>query len=453
MGSSKLSKMTKGVLCLLVFITLGQGKPGKPESQNIANLAKDSGNPPPRTSVDTLGCQDTFDLAEDNSIAIETKNYPSNYPNRYRCKWYFNVAPNTNTSMYCESFDVHRSDRLCIYDYYNYNYQCSYGTELEGFTFPFDFGITDEEGFIQMKFRSGRRRTGGGFRCIVSGSGDMEGTPGTTEETAAEPETTTTAGTAAPTTSGSSTCSCGQVNRGTRIVGGQETEVNEYPWQVGLVSGSGTRPWCGGSLISNQHVLTAAHCTAGGSTSSIRVLVGEHDTSDSDANIVTISAINDHPNYNSGTLDNDYSILTLSSPVTFSTNVAPVCLPAATSNLYVGSVATVTGWGTTSSGGSQPDVLQEVDVTVISNSQCEGNYGSSSITSAMVCAADTGKDSCQGDSGGPMVTPENGRYAQIGVVSWGYGCASPDYPGVYARVTSVKSWIQTIASGTQDSNC
>merc|ERR1712029_959258 len=93
------------------------------------------------------------------------------------------------------------------------------------------------------------------------------------------------------------------------------------------------------------------------------------------------------------------------------------------------------------------------DVNVISNSQCAGNYGSNSITSAMVCAADTGKDSCQGDSGGPMVTQENGRHAQIGVVSWGIGCASPNYPGVYARVTSVKSWIQSIASGTQDSNC
>merc|ERR1711862_67944 len=159
--------------------------------------------------------------------------------------------------------------------------------------------------------------------------------------------------------------------------------------------------------------LTDAHCTAGGSTSSIRVLLGEHDTSDSMANIVSISAITDHPNYNSGTLDNDFSIPTLSSP----------------------------------------DKLQEVDVNVISNSQCAGNYGSNSITSAMVCAADTGKDSCQGDSGGPMVTQENGRHAQIGVVSWGIGCASPNYPGVYARVTSVKSWIQSIASGTQDSNC
>merc|ERR1712095_157706 len=407
MGSLNWSKMTKGGLSLLVFISivLQSGHAGKPKSQNIAKLDKEN-IPPPKMDVDTLDCGRTFDLNADSSISIETRNYPEMYPNRYRCRWFFNVAPNTNASMYCESFDVHRSDRFCIYDYYNYNYGCYYGTEQQGFTFPFDFGISDDEGFIQMKFRSGRRRNAGGFRCIISGSGGFEGSgTGTTEET--QPPTTTT--------ESSSSCSCGQVNRGTRIVGGQETEVNEYPWQVGLVSSSGRSPWCGGSLISNQHILTAAHCTAGGSTSSIRILLGEHDTSDSMANIVSISAITDHPNYNRGTL--------------------------------------VTGLGTLSSGGSQPDKLQEVDVNVISNSQCAGNYGSNSITSAMVCAADTGKDSCQGDSGGPMVTQENGRHAQIGVVSWGIGCASPNYPGVYARVTSVKSWIQSIASGTQDSNC
>merc|ERR1719422_649196 len=405
--------MTKGGRCLLVFISIAlqYGHAGKPKSQNIAKLEKEN-LPPPKMDVDTLDCKGKFDLNADSSIAIETKDYPEMYPNRYRCRWFFNVAPNTNASMYCESFDVHRSDRFCIYDYYNYNYGCYYGTEQQGFTFPFDFGISDDEGFIQMKFRSGRRRNAGGFRCIVSGSGDFEGSgTGTTEETEAptmEPTEGTRPSTEAPTTTteSSSSCSCGQVNRGTRIVGGQETEVNEYPWQVGLVSSSGRSPWCGGSLISNQHVLTAAHCTAGGSTTSIRVLLGEHDTSDSMANIVSISAITDHPNYNSGTLDNDFSILTLSSPVTFSKLVSPVCLPSTTSSLYVGSVATVTG-----------------------------------------------RDSCQGDSGGPMVTQENGRHAQIGVVSWGIGCASPNYPGVYARVTSVKSWIQSIASGTQDSNC
>merc|ERR1712121_35019 len=403
--------------------------------------------------VDKLSCGSRFDLTADNSIAIETANFPDNYPNRYRCTWRFRVAPNTNVSMFCESFDVHSSDRFCITKWNPYSRRCYYGTKMEGFTFPFNFGTSGNRGsWISMWFGSGFRNTGGGFRCIVSGAG----APSTTMAPTAPPASPTPS-TAAPmtttTTGSTSRCSCGQVNRGSRIVGGQETEVNEYPWQVGLVSSRGRRPFCGGSLISNQHVLTAAHCTAGGSTASIRVLLGEHDTSDSVAKIVTISAITNHPNYNSRTFNNDFSILTLSSPVTFSNIVAPVCLPADMSELYVGRVATVTGWGTLSSGGSQPNTLQEVNVNVRSNTQCQGNYGANSITSAMVCAADTGRDSCQGDSGGPMVTAENGRQAQIGVVSWGIGCANPSFPGVYARVTSVKSWIQSIASGTQDSNC
>ena len=144
---------------------------------------------------------------------------------------------------------------------------------------------------------------------------------------------------------------------------------------MGLVSSSGKTPWCGGSLISDQHVLTAAHCTEGGSTSSIRVLLGEHDTTDSVADIRSISAITDHPNYNSGTLENDYSILTLSNPVTFNNQMAPVCLPADTSVLYTNKMATVTGWGTTSSGGSLSPRLLEVNVNVTSNEFCNNAYG------------------------------------------------------------------------------
>merc|ERR1719438_289101 len=335
--------MTKGGRCFLVFISIAlqSGHAGKPKSENIAKLEKEN-VPPPKMDVDTLDCKGKFDLDADSSIAIETKDYPEMYPNRYRCRWFFNVAPNTNASRYCESFDVHRSDRFCIYDYYNYNYGCYYGTEQQGFTFPFDFGISDDEGFIQMKFRSGRRRNAGGFRCIVSGSGDFEGSgTGTTEETEAptmEPTEGTRPSTEAPTTrpsteapttttESSSSCSCGQVNRGTRIVGGQETEVNEYPWQVGLVSSSGRSPWCGGSLISNQHVLTAAHCTAGSSASSIKVLLGEHYTNDGQYNRVALSAITDHPGYNSNNMDNDFSILTLAEPVTLSGSIRPACHP------------------------------------------------------------------------------------------------------------------------------
>ena len=146
--------------------------------------------------------------------------------------------------------------------------------------------------------------------------------------------------------------------------------------QVGLVSSTGSRPWCGGSLLSTRHVLTAAHCTAGASPSDIRVLVGEHDTTDSVADIRPISAITDHPNYDaSNNYANDVSILTLASPISFSSVVAPVCLPSSVSPQYTGQLATVTGWGTTSSGGYLPARLMEVDVTVVSNTQCNNAYG------------------------------------------------------------------------------
>ena len=145
------------------------------------------------------------------------------------------------------------------------------------------------------------------------------------------------------------------------------------------------------------------------------MLLGEHSIADSDFNRVDVAEIINHPNYNSATTDNDYAILRLASPVTFTDEVSPACLPADLSATFAGVLATVTGWGTLSSGGSQPTVLQEVDVTVTTNIECNNAYGS--ITANMVCAADSGKDSCQGDSGGPMIASENGRQALVRTLS------------------------------------
>jgi len=254
-------------------------------------------------------------------------------------------------------------------------------------------------------------------------------------------------------------CYCGLAERATRIVGGQDTEVNEYPWQAGLVSPyDPSYVWCGGSLISSRWVLTAAHCTAGSNFKDIEVLLGEHDYyDDNESNrlVARVDKIIDHPDYSSSPVPvMDFSLLRLKEPVDFDMypHIRPVCLPFSNEEDYAGETATVTGWGTTSSDGDLSNTLKEVDVTVLTNENCWQNYGydSAYITDDMICANEVGggKDACQGDSGGPMVT-SNGddgvspgqNYELIGVVSWGYGCAEADYPGVYARVSYALDWI------------
>lgn len=131
----------------------------------------------------------------------------------------------------------------------------------------------------------------------------------------------------------------------------------------------------------------------------------------------------------------------LSTPIATSSTIKYVSLAASGSDPAAGTSSTVAGWGTTSEGGSASSVLRYVDVPIVARSTCQSQYGTSSITTNMVCAAETagGQDSCQGDSGGPLVT--TGTSTLIGVVSWGNGCARRGYAGVYARVSTQLSFI------------
>ncbi|XP_027428841.1 anionic trypsin [Zalophus californianus] len=212
------------------------------------------------------------------------------------------------------------------------------------------------------------------------------------------------------------------------------------PYQVSLNSGY---HFCGGSLISDQWVVSAAHCYK----SRIQVRLGEYniDVQEGDEQFIDSSKVIRHPSYNSWTLDNDIMLIKLSSPAVLNTQVSTISLPSARAS--AGTYCLISGWGNTlSSGTNHPELLQCLDAPLLSQTQCETSYPGK-ITKNMLCAGflEGGKDSCQGDSGGPVVC----KGELQGIVSWGYGCAQKNKPGVYTRVYNYVDWIKkTIADNS-----
>lgn len=234
------------------------------------------------------------------------------------------------------------------------------------------------------------------------------------------------------------------------IVGGEPAAVGELPWQVAVYPG----PYlCGGTLISTQWVVTAAHCVvddAGAvmAPGDIEVIAGEYNRNQSDGTEQqrSVTAVYVHPDYDpSGSNDSDIALLQLESAVTLGPSVGIVPLassPAHDALVAPGVSSLVSGWGATSEGGSSATILQKVRLPIVSNATCNTSYGGS-ITANMLCAgfASGGKDSCQGDSGGPLVVPDGSGWRLAGVVSFGNGCARPNYYGVYTRISSFTAWI------------
>ncbi|XP_022599093.1 uncharacterized protein LOC111220318 [Seriola dumerili] len=265
--------------------------------------------------------------------------------------------------------------------------------------------------------------------------------------------TTTTAGPATPTDSPSTVSSaelCGITPLNTRIVGGEDAPPGSWPWQVSLQRFGGHV--CGGSLINREWVMSAAHCFSSTSTSGWQVSLGRQNLQGTNPNEVsrTVARIILHPNYDSDSSDNDIALLRLSSPVMFTDYIRPVCLAASDSVFNNGTDSWVTGWGRVNEGVSLPfpQTLQEVEVPVLGNRQCNCLNGVGTVTDNMICAGVLagGKDSCQGDSGGPMVSKQGSVWVQSGIVSFGFGCARPNLPGVYSRVSRYQSWINSFIS-------
>ncbi|XP_076764986.1 proclotting enzyme [Xylocopa sonorina] len=231
-----------------------------------------------------------------------------------------------------------------------------------------------------------------------------------------------------------------------RIVGGHNADLGEWPWIAALFNSG--RQFCGGSLIDDLHILTAAHCVANMNSwdvARLTVRLGDYNikTNTEVRHIERrVKRVVRHRGFNARTLYNDIALLTLSEPVPFTQQVRPICLPGG-SQLYPGSMATVIGWGSLRESGPQPAILQEVSIPIWTNSECRLKYGAAApggIVDSFLCAGQTAKDSCTGDSGGPLMV-NDGRWTQVGIVSWGIGCGKGRYPGVYTRVTHFLPWI------------
>ncbi|XP_003477549.1 coagulation factor X [Cavia porcellus] len=234
-------------------------------------------------------------------------------------------------------------------------------------------------------------------------------------------------------------------NDGGRIVGGQDCKEGECPWQALLVN-EDNKGFCGGTILNEHYILTAAHCLHEAKRFTVRV--GERNLEKEEGNEMMheVETVIKHSKFNTHTYDCDIAVLRLKTPITFRRNVAPACLPQkdwAEATLMTQKTGIVSGFGRTHEKGRQSSTLKMLTVPYVDRNTCKLSTGFT-ITQNMFCAGynDKLEDTCQGDSGGPHVTRFQDTYYVTGIVSWGEGCARKGKFGIYTKVTNFLKWIE-----------
>ncbi|CAG9578682.1 unnamed protein product [Danaus chrysippus] len=241
-----------------------------------------------------------------------------------------------------------------------------------------------------------------------------------------------------------------------RIVGGKDTTIERYPFMSAMLENSfwGLRQICGGSVITNRAIVSAAHCFGRVTPFTLRVRLGSTYAS-SGGQVQEVSRIIMHPQYNSRLLVHDVAVIRLQNSVVMSNQIQVARIAGPQYTLPDNTRLDVIGWGDTSYKGRPSEILQHVSVNIINQRICTERYehlrtlpgkeNHPGVTPEMICTGILdigGKDACEGDSGGPVV---HGGNVLVGITSWGHECAHPVYPGVNVRVSSYADWISTNA--------
>lgn len=230
-----------------------------------------------------------------------------------------------------------------------------------------------------------------------------------------------------------------------KITGGRPADPGEWPWMAALLTRGPDKAFCGGALVTDRHVVTAAHCTKRYRREELYVRLGEYDFKrydETNARDFQVAEIREHEDYDKQSYENDIAMLKLSRPTLFTSYIWPICMPPMGED-WKGWSGVIIGWGSQFFGGPHSHTLMEVTLPIWPQEDCENAFVHR-IPASALCAgtSEGGKDSCQGDSGSPlMVQLPNNRWVLVGIVSWGVRCGEPNHPGVYSRVGEYVNWI------------
>ncbi|XP_023937182.1 venom serine protease-like isoform X2 [Bicyclus anynana] len=365
------------------------------------------------THSQDANCDFSQRVVPGNRYMLASPNYPYSYNRGSQCRWvfYYDSGNQYNIRMDCSDINMPQSascsvDRFLVsrsgdMSLSGADYYCGRGT----------LSAVSTEQRMTMAIIASPNSPGGSVYCEVY----------------AQQATT------AP------TCNCGAM-RVNRIVGGQETTPYKYPMMCGIRFNRGTIT-CGGTIITNNHVLTAAHAVLGKRAADTTVVAGIHNQNNAAQQELGVASILTHPLYNSNTYDYDIAILKTTLSFVFGDLVGPVCMPFKYANADLSPQSVImTGWGTVYTGGPTSAVLREVNVNLLSQATCQSRI--TTVTPRQRCTFAQGKDACQYDSGGPVLynDPTTGRLFLVGIISYGRFCAS-DSPGICTWVPSLLNWI------------